>query len=236
MKSTEELSQAYENYLDYLRCGRYGFTYEELDQYTVEELETLASFGWSDQIGEELYEIFILRRKRKMNEQFVFNQKNINAIVQINQQLTDGCRQLKHEAETEFSRLLERRRADPNNFFFSLTCKIDIGGSDSFLDCAISVMDDSLLFLALNGLDDMTTINLLPIFDFNRNYADKILTYRTEQAMKAFSQLVGGNIGFAFYKLYHDSCMSLQDILGIVSIGCRVEHSYSIIQNRFRTC
>ena len=52
MRSTEELQQNYQKYLDYLRCGIYGFTYEELDQHSIEELETLANFGWTDEVSE----------------------------------------------------------------------------------------------------------------------------------------------------------------------------------------
>jgi hypothetical protein len=77
MRNIEELQQDYQKYLTYLHCGRYGFTYDELDQHSVEELETMANFGWSDDISEELYEIFMLRRKRKLNQQFVFNQETI---------------------------------------------------------------------------------------------------------------------------------------------------------------
>ena len=83
MRSTEELQQNYQKYLDYLRCGIYGFTYEELAQHSIEELETLANFGWTDEVSEELYKIFMLRRKRKLNQQFVFNQETIQTIVDL---------------------------------------------------------------------------------------------------------------------------------------------------------
>ena len=83
MRNIEELQQDYQKYLTYLHCGRYGFTYDELDQHSVEELETMANFGWSDDISEELYEIFMLRRKRKLNQQFVFNQETIQEIVEL---------------------------------------------------------------------------------------------------------------------------------------------------------
>ena len=44
MKTEEELQQDYIKYLDYVRCGKYGLTYDKLDIHSIEELETLANF------------------------------------------------------------------------------------------------------------------------------------------------------------------------------------------------
>lgn len=83
MKSSEELQQDYITYLDYVRCGKYGFIYDKLDSHSIEELETLANFGWNNDDSEDLYGIFIRRRKRKMNTQFVFNKENMEAITDV---------------------------------------------------------------------------------------------------------------------------------------------------------
>ena len=225
MKSKEDLQQDYENYLDYVRCGRYGFTYEELDSHSIEELETLANFGWSDEAAEELYEIFIRRRKRKMNMQFVFNQENIHAIVQIDKQLKDCCRQLKQETETVFNQMLEQKREN-----FSIEGSIKIRANSELLDCAFSVLDENLLYFSLNPRNDIDSINLVPIFNLDRNYAAKVLSYNTQKAMIVYNALEDCHIGYAFYKLYRESCLSLQDILEIVIINGEIKPCYYIKQ------
>jgi len=212
-KSTEELQQDYQKYLDYLRCGKYGSIYEELDQHLVDELETLANFGWSDEVSEELYEIFMLRRKRKLNEQFVFNQETIRAIVDLDKKLKDYCRELKNEAESLFRQMQEYKREN-----FNLEGKIKINGNGSFIDCGLSVMNDQLLSFSITSRDEKESLNLLPIFDFGRNYADKILSYSTQQVVKTFDVLTGCHIGYAFFSLYRESCLSLQDMLEICGL------------------
>jgi len=221
MKNTEELQQDYQKYLDYLRCGRYGFTYEELDQYSVEELEILANFGWSDRISEELYEIFMLRRKRKLNEQFVFNQETIRAIVDLNKKLTDYCRELKNEVESLFSQMQEYKREN-----FNLNGKIKIDGNGSFIDCGLSVMNDHLLSFGITSRDKIENLNLQAIFDFNSNYADKILSFSTQQVIKTFDELAGCRIGYAFFELYSKGCLSLQDMLEIQGLQREIDIHY----------
>jgi len=211
MKTTEELQQDYQKYLDYLRCGRYGFTYDKLDQHSVEELETLANIGWYDDIGEELYEIFMLRRKRKLNQQFVFNRESICAIVDLDKKLTDCCRELKKEAESLFLQMQEHKREK-----FTIEGKISIRGNDSFIDCGLSFMNDHLLSFSINSFrDGIDGFNHLPIFNFDRNYADKILSINIQQVAKTFDKLAVCRIGYAFFTLYREGCLSLQDMFEI---------------------
>lgn len=221
MKSMEELRQDYEKYLDYIRCGRHCDTYHELKLYSVKELETLADFGWSDETGEELYELFIRRRKGKLNMQFVFNKDNINAIVHIDKQLKDCCRQLKKEAETVFNQMLEQKRE-----YFSVEGGIKIVSSGCCLDCALSVLNENLLCFTLNSHNDMESIDFVPIFNLDRNYAGKVLSYNTQKAMTVYNVLEGCHIGYAFYKLYRESCLSLQDIIEIVAIKGEIKPHY----------
>jgi len=221
MKSTEELQQDYQKYLDHLRCGKYGFTYEELDRHSVEELETLANFGWSDEVSEEMYEIFMLRRKRKLNEQFVFNQETIQAIVDLDKKLKDYCRELQNEAESLFRQMQEHKREN-----FNLNGNIKIDGNGSFIDCGLSVMNDHLLSFGITSRDKIENLNLQTIFDFNKNYADKILSYSTQQVVKTFDELSGCHIGYAFYELYHKSCLSLQDMLEIQGLQREINIHY----------
>ena len=220
MKSTEELQQDYEKYLDYIRCRRYGFTYEELDSHSIKELETLANFGVCDEMGEELYEIFIHRRKRKMNMQFVFNKENINAIVRVDKQLKECCRQLKKETENLFDYMLEQKRER-----FSIGGNIKIWGGNEFLDCALSMLDECLLSFSLS---DREEINFMSIFNFDKNYANKVLSYNTQKKMIIYNALEGCHIGYAFYKLYRNGCLSLQDIIECDSVHSEVDLHYHL--------
>ena len=220
MKSTEELHQDYEKYLDYVRCGRYGFTYETLDSHSIEELEALANFGWSDETGEELYEIFIRRRKRKMNMQFVFNKENINAIVRVDKQLKECCRQLKKETENLFNYMLEQKRER-----FTIFGNINISAGTEFLDCVLSVLNEHLLFFSLCQDED---INTRSIFNFDRNYVDKVLSYNTQRMTSAFNVSEDCHIGFAFYELYQKGCLSLQDIIENIEIRSNIKLEFCI--------
>jgi len=221
MRSTEELQQNYQKYLDYLRCGIYGFTYEELDQHSIEELETLANFGWTDEVSEELYKIFMLRRKRKLNQQFVFNQETILTIVDLDKKLTNYCRELKKEAESLFRQMQEQKREN-----FNLDGKIKINGNGSFIDCGLSVLSDHLLSFSINSREEIKNLNLQKIFDFDRNYADKVLSYNTQQVAKTLDELAGCRIGFAFFELYRESCLSLQDILELQGLQREINIRY----------
>jgi hypothetical protein len=221
MKSTEDLQQDYQNYLDYLRCGRYGFTYEELDQHSVEELETLANFGWSDDVSEELYEIFMLRRKRKLNQQFVFNQETIRAIVDLNKELTDNCRKLKKEAESLFLQMQEQKREN-----FRLNGQINFNGNNEIIDCGLSCMNNNLLSFGIDSRDGIEGLNIWSIFNFDRNYADKVLSYHTQRAIVNLDKLADCHIGFAFFYLYRKSCLSLQDMLEIQGLQREINIRY----------
>jgi hypothetical protein len=221
MKSKEELQQDYEQYLAYLRCGKYGFTYDTLDSHSIEELETLAGFVWNDEIGLDLYRIFILRRKRKMNMQLICNQENIKAIIHIDKQLKECCRQLKKETEDAFHQMLEQRRKN-----FSITAVVDIIPEDSFLHCAVSVLDGQIMGYPINSHDNIESVNNAPIFSFEKNYAKEILAWNTDWATFGYQKLEAAHIGYPFYKLYHKSCLSLQDIFRISEIRGEIELHY----------
>ena len=221
MKTAEELQQDYEKYLDYVRCDRYGFTYDELNNHSIEELQALGCLGWSDEAGEELYRIFILRRRTKMNMQFVFDKESIEAIVLIDKQLKEHCRQLKKETENLINYMLEQKKES-----FYINGFIKIRGSNSFFDCAISVLDEYLLSFRLDNHED---INMLSIFNFDRNYADKILTHNTQRMMFAYNALEGCHLGYAFYELYRNGCLSLQDIVeDINGFSGKIELHYNL--------
>ena len=207
MKTREELEQDYEKYFDDVCCGKRHFAWSELgEHHSVEELETLAGFGWSDDAGEDLYRIFILRRRTKMNMQFVFNKENIEAIVRVDKRLKECCRQLKEETEKLCNFMSEQERG----FDVSGTINIRKNNDDSFFDCAISVLDYNLLSFVCRDIRD---IDHLAFFNFDRNYADKVLSYNTQRMMVASNAFEGGHIGYAFYELYRNGCLSLQDIV-----------------------
>ena len=89
-----------------------------LNSYSVEELEELTNREWNDEADKIMYFMFMRERKRKLNEQFIFTQENINAIVDLDEKFKECCRQLKVDVENEFSRLFERKEANHNTFHF----------------------------------------------------------------------------------------------------------------------
>jgi len=163
----------------------------------------------------------MLLRKRKINEQLIFNQETIQAIVDLDKKLTNYCRELKNEAESLFSQIQEYKRGR-----FNLNSKIIIDGNDSFIDCGISVMNDHLLSFGITSCDKIENLNLHAIFDFNSNFTDKILPFSTQQVIKSFDRLAGCHIGYAFYELYHNSCLSLQDMLEIKGLQREIDIHY----------
>ncbi len=219
MKSSEELQQDYITYLDYVRCGKYGFIYDKLDSHSIEELETLANFGWNNDDSEDLYGIFIRRRKRKMNTQFVFNKENMEAIIRTDKQLKEWCQQLRKESESLLNYMLEQGRVQ-----FRITGKLNITTGSSFLDCAFSVLDENLLSFSLHNDEDISTKS---IFNFDTNFAEKILSYNTQKMMSACNPLKECHIGFTFFELYRKSCLSLQDIVDSIEIQSEMHLHYN---------
>ena len=231
MRNIEELQQDYQKYLTYLHCGRYGFAYDKLDQHSVEELETMANFGWSDDISEELYEIFMLRRKRKLNQQFVFNQETIQEIVELDKKLTNYCRELKKETEELYNQMQEQ-----NRYYFTINGEVVVQGCSPFIDCALTSINENLLSFSISSLDGIEHLNLISIFNFERNYADKILSYNTQKAVKIFDEARICHIGYPFFLLYRKSCLSLYDILEICGlqkeINIRYRSDFKRIENK----
>ena len=87
-------------------------------------------------------------------------------------------------------------------------------------------MNDQLLSFSITSRDEIESLNLLPIFDFGRNYAEKILSYSTQQVVKTFDVLTGCHIGYAFFSLYRESCLSLQDMLEICGLQREIHIHY----------
>lgn len=226
MKREEALQNDYQKFIDYLNCGVYGFTFDELDSYSVEELETMANFGWSDEVSEELYEIIMRRRKRKLNEKFVFNQDTIPAIIELNNKLADYCRELKNETEDLYSRMQQLNWSN-----FTISGQVIIQGGEPFIDCALTTINDNLLSFSISSGEGIEQLNLFPIFNFHNNYADKILSYNTQRAAKVFDEARDCHIGYAFYLLYRKSCLSFQDMLGICGLQKEINiHYYSDVE------
>jgi len=224
MKDIADLRRVYEECLNDIRCGNRGLIYAELNGYSVEELEELAGFGWSDEIGEQLYEIFIHCRKREMNRQFVFDKESIKAIVRIDQHLKECCRRLKKETKTIFSEMLEQEK---EHFYIDGGIKLSAARGDSFLACAMGMLDSGVLDFSVGKSHSIEEIDFVPLFDVDRNYADKVLSYNTQKAMAVYTPLEGCHIGYAFYKLYRDGCLSLQDIVEITEIEGEINPCYS---------
>ncbi|HOG19294.1 MAG TPA: hypothetical protein PKW37_02465 [Salinivirgaceae bacterium] len=231
MRNIEELQHDYQKYLTYLHCGRYGFTYDELDQHSVEELETMADFGWSDDISEELYEILMLRRKRKLNQQFVFNRETIQEIVELDKKLTNCCRELRKETEELYNQMQEQ-----NRYNFTINGEVVVQGSGPFIDCALTSINENLLSFSISSRDGIEQLNLISIFNFERNYANRILSYNTERAVKVFDETRSCHIGYPFFLLYRKSCLSLYDILEICGlqkeINIRYRSDFKRIENK----
>lgn len=219
MKDTEKLQQTYELLLDLVEQGKNGLASIEANKYTVEKLEQLTTLGWENEAGEELFKILMLCRKEKLNSQFIFDNENIGTIIHIDQQLRICCQILKKELENEFFRLLERKKADKN--FIPYICGfITINAGESLLELSLSLNENLLSFsITIHG-DNLNTekIDQLSLFDFKTNYADKIESSN--------NKLTSCHIGYAFYTLYSQSYLCLQDIVEIVGIEGEIKSRY----------
>jgi len=212
----------------------------ELENFTIEELEQLANIGWDDRFGDVLYCMFMRCRKKKMNRQFTFNQENINAIVRLEQKFKKCFRQLKIEAENEFSRLLERKNND-SKFYFSVNGRIKIGAANSFLDLAHSFCDECFCNFTLTTHEGCGLEKAKRIFDFDTNYVDKI---GLNSALIESIGLADCHLGYAFYRFYSESLFSLQDMLEIDSINAEITTHvtlettthFTVEENNYSSC
>jgi hypothetical protein len=169
---------------------------------------------------------FIFQRKRKLDKQFIFSLENINAIVQIDQQLKICCQLLKTEAESEFTRLIEREQTVEEKIVFHIDGFININAGEPFLENALSFNENLLSFsLIMHGDNiEIEKISQQPLFNFTTNYSPLI--------GKNNNKLSDYHIGYALYTLYSKSCLSLQDIVEIVGIEGEVQPRYRFLTYR----
>ena len=227
------MQNEYYNLIKELSRGRMAVVLDILNKCSIEELEELAVMEWNPYLGETLYNVTMLCRKKKLNEQFVFIPKNIQAIVNLDQLFKETCRQLKNEVEKEFNNLMEREKQNPNTFFFFIEACITIGSYksftfNSFLDCAHNVYNESLSFydesrfrfeLSTNEECWPDKIDELPIFDFVTNFSYKLTNN---------NMLAEHHIGYAFYNFYSESLFSLQDMLEIDTLEVEITPHFTV--------
>ncbi|NLA23736.1 MAG: hypothetical protein GX879_02105 [Bacteroidales bacterium] len=174
MKSIEELQKDYEKYLEYVRQDKSTFWYEKLEKHSMEDLQQLINFGYIGEDGEELFKILLGCRKKKANEQFIYNQENINKILQIDQDLKAGCKQLKIETEKELYQLLERINID-DKFLAEISGFLRLNLGDPVLENAFSFHENTLSYsVILHTLDAYKRVLNSSLLNLETNYADKI--------------------------------------------------------------
>jgi len=71
------MEKEYYNLIQELNRGKIEVVLDILNNCSIEKLEELAAMEWNPYLGETLYNITMLHRKKKLNEQFVFSQENI---------------------------------------------------------------------------------------------------------------------------------------------------------------
>jgi len=185
----------------------------KLDTHSLEELEEFAYYLWNDEIKDywngRFLGVIMYNRKSKLNQQFIFNKDSIEAIVHIDKQLKKCCQKLKEETEKEFIRLFERQKANEIKSFAIYGSIIPYNNNFILSNVPRDYREEILTF-QLEPPFEKDNINLVSIFDITTNYADEIGLYNSE--------LTSHHVGYAFYKLHSDSCLSLQDIIEIEDI------------------
>jgi hypothetical protein len=249
MKSTKQLQQQYEVLLELVKRGKDELALMSAHEYPVDELEQFANLGYVDEFGEDLYKIFMYQRKRKLDKQFVFNQDNIKAIICIDHLLKNCCEQLKANVESEFIRLLELKKVNKGLFTPHIEGYININAGDLILENTLAFIENLLYFsFVIFEDDDFNRIQKLSLFDLDTNYASEIgtgkLQLKTDETgnkslFNGFDrisnkELDGQHIGYAFYKLYLESYLSLKDIIEIVGIEgeMRTRNRYKIYEKK----
>jgi hypothetical protein len=237
-----------------LSLGRITDVSNELDKCTIEELEKLAEVEWDFfytrgepffNLGKSFSKIAALHRKKKLNEQFVFNKKNIQAIVKVDQLFKSTCQLLKREVQKEYNNLMAREKQNPNYFYFQIKARITIHSYETkfmntFLDWAdydhIDTLNNSphpssfQFTLSTNKEIWPENIDELPIFDFTTNFSNKLGDNKI---------LAEHHIGYAFYSYYSESLLSLKDMLLInvlhLEITPHIEFLVPLQNNNFKT-
>ena len=210
MRTTEELKQNYNEYLDFLRCG----LFEKLEKYSVEELEKMADFytHYSED-GYKLFDAICRVRKQKMNEVFVLSKEHFDAFIKLDKKLKECCLLQKKTYQRLMS---ETKRED---FFVTSRLEFDDNYLNPIICKVLSMSSHFQLFYLSEVSED---------FDLESNYADKLFAENTQIATAIRSQLSNCHIGYAFYTLYHESCFSLQDMLKIEGIDITIQIATTI--------
>jgi hypothetical protein len=126
---------------------------------------------------------------------------------------------LKKELKNEFFRLLERKKFDGN--LITYICGfININVGEPLLELALSLNENLLSFSITMHSENLNPekIDQLSLLDFKTNYADKIESSN--------NKLGNYHIGYAFYTLYSQSYLCLQDIVEIVGIEGEIKSRY----------
>ena len=91
-KKQKVMQNEYYNLIKELSRGKMTVVLDILNNFSIAELEELAVMEWNPYLGETLYNITMLHRKKKLNEQFVFSQENIQVIICLDQVFKESCR------------------------------------------------------------------------------------------------------------------------------------------------
>jgi len=187
------------------------------DTHSVETLEEFANLVCEDEVKDYwngfLFGYLMRHRKEKLNQQFTFNKDNIEAIVRIDKYFKESCQKLKEEAERESNRLFDRLKANEIRTFTLYGSIIPCIDNYLLNNIPCEQRKETLTF-QMNTPVEKDMENSVSIFDITTNYADKIDMFNNE--------LSGRHIGYAVYKLYSDSCFSLQDIIKISDIESEI--------------
>jgi hypothetical protein len=205
--------------------------WEELEQYSVAELEAMAiefeakirkrswKKSWED--DRHLKRILSVRRE-KLNAEFVFTPENIAKILRLNQQLMDGMEKLRKEGEKIVRNLEERvKNNDPFLHDYEINATISPLIKEPDEDGDMSEPDEGIYCL-LNSVfsNEGICLNFDPRLDSNDRYFDK--TINCNRIMAKNGELDDYFISRALCNFHDYTEWSWQDIIKINELWCEI--------------
>ena len=198
-----------------------------IDQF-IEQQDSLYKQQW---LSEEKIDDFLYKRKKLLNEKFVWTEEAIERIRQLNQKIFDEEKLLYKEYEARKKELEERESANDSfltDYNLDMEINLSIYTFDDYVDGEWAEPTTGSIYDILNDRLCKKSGMIARM-----NYFDHDLLNWNVMIGKAGKYFENDFIHYAFYCMYDHTSLAWEDILKINSIWSEVKIDYQRIINMF---